>query len=93
VADNLPTLRDPDANFYAKQEPAALAIGGWEKETRAVNGYGKLPMGFGQELFPDDLDRISEVIEGASDRIPVWASSACARWSTDQFRFRPMANR
>jgi 4-methylaminobutanoate oxidase (formaldehyde-forming) len=71
VPDNLPTLRDPDANFYAKPEPGALAIGGWEKKTRAVNGNGKLPMSFGQELFADDLDRISEVIEGASDRIPV----------------------
>src|SRR6185312_5479425 len=71
VPDNLPTLRDPDANFYVKPEPGALAIGGWEKETRAVYGNGKLPMSFGQELFADDLERIFEVIEGASNRIPV----------------------
>lgn len=71
VPDDLPTLRDPDANFYVKPEPGALAIGGWEKQTRAAFGLGKLPMSFGQELFADDLDRISEVIEGASDRIPV----------------------
>ena len=71
VPDGLPTLRDPDANFYAKPEPGALAIGGWEKETRAVYGNGKLPMSFGQQLFGDDLERISEVIEGASNRVPV----------------------
>ncbi|MBZ0128694.1 MAG: FAD-dependent oxidoreductase [Rhodobacteraceae bacterium] len=71
VPDDLPTLRDPDANFYVKPEPGAMAIGGWEKETRAVYGRGKLPMGFGQELFGGELDRISEVIEGASARIPV----------------------
>ncbi|MFZ1727625.1 MAG: FAD-dependent oxidoreductase, partial [Albidovulum sp.] len=71
VPDRLPTLRDPDANFYVKPEPGALAIGGWEKETRAVFGRGKLPMSFGQELFGGELDRISEVIEGASARLPV----------------------
>jgi sarcosine dehydrogenase len=71
VPDDLPTLRDPDANFYVKPEPGAMAIGGWEKETRAAYGLGKLPMSFGQELFADDLDRISDVIEGATNRIPV----------------------
>lgn len=71
VPDNLPTLRDPDANFYLKPEPGALAIGGWEKQTRAVFGRGKLPMAFGQELFGAELDRISEVIDGASARIPL----------------------
>jgi 4-methylaminobutanoate oxidase (formaldehyde-forming) len=71
VPDDLPTLRDPDANFYVKPEPGAMAIGGWEKETRAAYGLGKLPMSFSQELFADDLERISEVIEGASSRIPV----------------------
>lgn len=71
VPDDLPTLRDPDANFYVKPEPGAMAIGGWEKETRAAYGLGKLPMSFGQELFPDDLERIAEVIEGAANRIPL----------------------
>lgn len=71
VPDNLPTLRDPDANFYVKPEPGAMVIGGWEKETRAAYDLGKLPMSFGQELFADDLERIAEVIEGASNRIPI----------------------
>ena len=71
VPDDLPTMRDPDANFYVKPEPGAMAIGGWEKETRAVFGQGKLPMSFGQGLFGGELDRISEVIEGAAARIPI----------------------
>lgn len=71
VPDDLPTLRDPDANFYVKPEPGAMAIGGWEKQTRAAYGLGKLPLDFGQELFADDLERIAEVIEGASNRIPL----------------------
>jgi len=30
----LPTLRDPDGNFYVKPEPGALAVGGWETNVR-----------------------------------------------------------
>jgi len=71
VPEGLPTLRDPDANFYVKPEPGALVVGGWEKETRAVFGLGKLPMSFGQELFADELDRIAEVVEGAARRLPL----------------------
>jgi len=40
IPDHLPTLRDPDLNFYLKSEPGALAIGGWERGTVAVNGLG-----------------------------------------------------
>ena len=36
IPDELPTLRDPDLNFYLKSEPGALAIGGWERGTIAV---------------------------------------------------------
>ena len=50
IPERLPTLRDPDLNFYLKPELGALAIGGWERGTIAVNGLA-LPLDFGQELF------------------------------------------
>jgi 4-methylaminobutanoate oxidase (formaldehyde-forming) len=71
IPDKLPTLRDPDLNFYLKSEPGALAIGGWEQGTVAVNGSGKLPMDFGQELFGQNLDRFAEIAGPAAERIPV----------------------
>src|SRR6185295_15748314 len=71
IPDLLPTLRDPDLNFYLKPEPGALAIGGWERGTIAVNGCGKLPMDFGQELFGQNLDRLAEIAGPAAERIPV----------------------
>ena len=71
IPDKLPTLRDPDLNFYLKSEPGALAIGGWERGTIAVNGLGKLPLDFGQELFGENLDRLSIIAEPAAERIPV----------------------
>ena len=33
IPAGLPTLRDPDGNFYVKPEPGALAVGGWETNT------------------------------------------------------------
>jgi len=71
IPDKLPTLRDPDLNFYLKSEPGALAIGGWEEGTIAVNGSGKLPMDFGQELFAQNLDRLEIIAGPAARRIPV----------------------
>ena len=71
IPDKQPTLRDPDLNFYLKSEPGALAIGGWERGTIAVNGLGKLPMDFGQELFGQNLDRLAEIAGPAAERIPV----------------------
>ena len=71
MPDRLPTLRDPDLNFYLKSEPGALAIGGWERGTIAVNGLGKLPLDFGQELFAQNLDRLEMIAAPAAERIPV----------------------
>jgi sarcosine dehydrogenase len=71
IPDRLPTLRDPDLNFYLKPEPGALAIGGWEEGTIAVNELGKLPLDFGQELFGQNLDRLAEIAGPAATRIPV----------------------
>jgi 4-methylaminobutanoate oxidase (formaldehyde-forming) len=71
IPDKLPTLRDPDLNFYLKSEPGAFAIGGWEEGTLAVNGSGKLPMDFGQELFAQNLDRLEIIAGPAAERIPV----------------------
>jgi sarcosine dehydrogenase len=71
IPDRQPTLRDPDLNFYLKSEPGALAIGGWERGTVTVNGLGKLPMDFGQELFQENMDRLSMIAGPAAERIPV----------------------
>jgi len=71
IPDRLPTLRDPDLNFYVKPETGALAIGGWENNTVAVNGTGELPLHFGQELFEQNLDRLAVIAGPAATRIPL----------------------
>jgi sarcosine dehydrogenase len=69
IPDGLPSLRDPDHNFYVKPEPGALAVGGWETNTPpwGVNGIAK---DFGPELLQPDLDRFTPLAEAAGMRIP-----------------------
>ncbi len=70
IPDGLPTLRDPDANFYVKPEPGALAVGGWEANTVPWGDAGIRP-NFGPELLPSDFDRFAPLAEAAAARIPV----------------------
>jgi len=70
IPAGLPTLRDPDADVYVKPEPGALAVGGWEPNTRAW-GAGGIAHDFGPELLPPDFDRFSPLAKAASERIPL----------------------
>jgi sarcosine dehydrogenase len=71
IPDGLPTFRDPDGSYYAKPEPGALAIGGWERATLAVNPVEGFAWENAHHLFDGDLDRMAEVFEPAARRIPV----------------------
>ena len=71
IPAGLPALRDPDGGFYAKPEPGALAIGGWEKQTNSVNPKEGFPWQNERHLFDGDMDRLSEFFEPAIRRIPV----------------------
>ena len=71
IPDGLPSLRDPDNNFYLKPEPGAFAIGGWEEGTVAAFGDGRLPIEFAQQLFPHNLDRLERFVVPASTRLPI----------------------
>jgi len=66
----LPTLRDPDKNFYLKPDTGAFAIGGWEEGTRGC-WSGRPPLAFGRELFPANMDRLEKFALPASERLPV----------------------
>ena len=69
IPSGLPSLRDPDGNFYVKPEPGALAVGGWETNARpwGVSGIAK---DFGPELLQPDFDRFAPLAEAAAARIP-----------------------
>ncbi len=71
IPDNLPAMRDPDGGYYVKPEPGALAIGGWEKQTRKVNPIDGFPWQNSNHLFDGDMDRLEEFLLPAMQRIPI----------------------
>jgi 4-methylaminobutanoate oxidase (formaldehyde-forming) len=66
---NLPTLRDPDKNFYLKPEVGGFAVGGWEMGTPSFHAEG-VPFAFGQELLPPNMERFEEIALATAERIP-----------------------
>ncbi len=70
ISADLPTLRDPDRNFYLKPDVGAFAVGGWESGTPPF-GAKSVPFDFGRELFPGNLDRFEAIAVPASERLPI----------------------
>ena len=71
IANDLPAFRDPDGGYYAKPEPGALAIGGWEKSTPscgAIDGFG---WENSRHLFDGNMDRLEEILIPAAKRLPI----------------------
>jgi 4-methylaminobutanoate oxidase (formaldehyde-forming) len=68
---NLPTLRDPDRNFYLKPEiGGSFAIGGWEDGAPALWNQWP-PFEFARELFPADMERLELFALPAAERLPI----------------------
>jgi sarcosine dehydrogenase len=65
----LPTLRDPDRNFYLKPEVGGFAVGGWEMGTPSFHAAG-VPFDFAQELLPPNMERFEEIALATAGRIP-----------------------
>jgi glycine cleavage system aminomethyltransferase T/glycine/D-amino acid oxidase-like deaminating enzyme len=66
----LPTLRDPDKNFYLKPDVGAFAIGGWEDGTKGC-WRSRPPFEFGRELFPENMERLELFALPCAERLPV----------------------
>lgn len=85
----LPSVADRDGEYYLRQEGQGLLVGAYEKDLRFWAEEGT-PPDFGQELFPDDLERIEGNLIRAMERVPVLAAAGIKRvingpmiWSPD----------
>lgn len=65
----MPLLRCPISDYYCRQERDGLLIGFYEQECRTW-GMDGIDPNFTNDLCPDDLDRIIDVLEGAFARMP-----------------------
>ena len=85
----LPSVADRDGEYYLRQEGKGLLVGAYEKDVRPWAEDGT-PLGFGHELFADDLERIEDNMMRAIDRVPALAEAGIKRvingpmiWSPD----------
>ena len=65
----MPLLRCPISDYYCRQEKNGLLIGFYEQGCKTWGMDGIDPH-FANALCPDDLDRITDVLEGAFERMP-----------------------
>lgn len=65
----MPLLRCPISDYYCRQEKQGLLLGFYEQDCRTWGMDGIDPK-FTNDLCPNDLDRITDVLEGAFERMP-----------------------
>ena len=85
----LPMIRDTDSQFYLRQEGRGLLLGPWERDCRRAWGDGRAPWDFGQELFANDLDRLSDVLADIYHRIPALETAGVKRIVNGAISFSP----
>ena len=89
IDHRLPSVSDRDGEYYLRQEGHGLLVGAYEKDGRFWAEDGT-PTDFGHELLPDDLDRITDNVMRACERIPALGEAGVKRvingpmiWSPD----------
>ena len=65
----MPLLRCPISDYYSRQEKNGLLVGFYEQGCKTWGMDGIDPK-FVNALCPDDLDRVTDVLEGAFARMP-----------------------
>lgn len=65
----MPLLRCPISDYYCRQEKNGLLVGFYEQDCKTW-GMDGIDPSFANALCPDDLDRVTDVLEGAFARMP-----------------------
>ncbi|MEM9635960.1 MAG: FAD-dependent oxidoreductase [Pseudomonadota bacterium] len=65
----MPLIRCPISDYYCRQEKTGLLVGFYEQDCKPWGMDGISPH-FVNALCPDDLDRVTDVLEGAFARMP-----------------------
>lgn len=83
-----PVIRDVDNHCYIRREGEGMLVGIYE-DTSNIFGEDGIPADFGMELLPEDLDRLTDFLERAMDRIPCLAEAGIKRMVNGPFCFTP----
>ena len=82
---------DFKAEVYMRQERNGMVLGTYEKDCRPWQPK-TTPWDFGQQLLPDDLDRIAPSLEIAYKHFPAFAKAGIKRVINGPFTFSPDGN-
>ena len=74
-----PTIRDPHASCYYREEQQGLIIGPYEMEGAETWGLNGIDWSFDTELLPPNLDILMPCLEAAAKRIPAFADAGIKR--------------
>ena len=85
----LPMVRDADSQYYVREEGPGLLLGPWEVDCRAAWNGASAPWTLGQELFPDDLERLDDRLSAAFHRIPTLKRAGIRRTVNGAISFAP----
>ncbi|MCP4286627.1 MAG: FAD-dependent oxidoreductase, partial [Gammaproteobacteria bacterium] len=77
--EEIPTVRDPHASCYYRQEQQGLIVGPYEMEGAETWGLNGVDWSFDTELLPPNLDVLMPCLEAAGKRIPAFANAGIKR--------------
>ena len=77
----LPLLRDVDVSYYLRQEKNGFNIGPYEPNCKGhwMAPDDPMPDDFSFQLYPDDLDRIMDIVADAMERVPLSGTAGVER--------------
>ena len=77
----LPLLRDVDVSYYLRQEKNGFNIGPYEPNCKGhwMTPDDAMPDDFSFQLYPDDLDRIMDIVADAMERVPLAGEAGIER--------------
>ncbi len=77
----LPLLRDVDVSYYLRQEKNGFNIGPYEPNCKGhwMSPDDPMPDDFSFQLYPDDLDRIMDIVADAMERVPLSGTAGVER--------------
>ncbi len=77
----LPLIRDVDVSYYLRQEKGGFNIGPYEPNCKGhwMTEDDRMPDDFSFQLYPDDLDRIEDIVADAMERVPLSGTAGIER--------------
>ncbi len=86
--ENFPLVRDPDIMYYLRRERNGLLLGSYGHAGRPAWLDG-MPEDFANQLFPDSVDDIAEVLEAALTHVPILGEAGVSRFVNGPIPYSP----